>query len=356
MLLVLLAVSSLPITKSFAWGRTGHYLIADIAGAIMKESVKENVQQYLRDISFEEAADWMDEMRSQQQDDFMKPWHYMDLEKGETYVPDDGDNLIDRLNITYNELLQKDSLSTETIHTDLLVLFHLIGDLFQPLHVGYPDDKGGNLYQVSLNGRGTNLHAVWDKNIIEDENISLDDCMELYCKLSPYQISQIKKTSFVTWMYENRILLDQIYPNGHKIDNSYLEKNKRIVEWQLVYAGMKLDAVLESLFSARDKRAKSQPKVETISAADAGNYIGKKEVVCSVVYQVKELSSVSFLDLGANYPDNPLTIVVFARDMGKFTSGLEIYDHKKICVTGTIREYKGKPEIIITSPPEITVQ
>ena len=100
----------------------------------------------------------------------------------------------------------------------------------------------------------------------------------------------------------------------------------------------------------------SQPKVETISAADAGNYIGKKEVVCSEVYEVKELSCVSFLDLGANYPDNPLTIVVFARDLGKFTSGLEISDHKNICVTGTIQEYKGKPEIIITSPQEITVQ
>src|SRR5665213_1384183 len=231
-------------TTCFGWGRTGHHIIAEIARSIMNEYAKENVQGYLGSTSFEEATVWMDEMRSEGKYDYMKPWHYIDLEKGERYVPDNGDNLIDRLNFTYNELLHKDNLSTETIHTDLLILFHLVGDLFQPLHVGYPDDKGGNLYQISLNGKGTNLHAVWDKDIIEDENITLDDCMELYRKLSPARISQIKKTSFVEWMYQDRKLLYQIYPPGHKIDNSYLEKNKRIVEWQLVYAGIKLDAAV----------------------------------------------------------------------------------------------------------------
>ena len=354
---VFLVATSLFFTSTcFAWGRTGHHIIAEIAQLIMNEDAKENVQRYLGTTSFEEASVWMDEMRSEGMYDYMKPWHYVDLEKGESYVPDDGDNLIDRLTITYNELQNKDSLSTETIHTDLRILFHLVGDLFQPLHVGYPQDKGGNLFQVSLNGTGTNLHAVWDRDIIEDENITLDDCMELYRLLSPARISQIKKTSFVEWMYQNRKLLDQAYPPGHKIDNLYLEKNKRIVEWQLVYAGINLDNVLETLFSNPDNRVITQPKIETISAADAMNYIGKKVMVCSEVYGVKRLSSVSFLDLGANYPDNPLTIVVFSRDMEKFTSGLEIYDHKGICVKGTIKEYKGKPEIIISSPQEITVQ
>jgi hypothetical protein len=310
-IVVFLTATTLFFTAScFAWGRTGHYLIADITESLMNESVKENVQKYLGNMSFEEAADWMDQMRSEGELDYMKLWHYIDLEKGESYVPDDGANLIDRLTITYNQLQNRESLSLETIHTDLLILFHLVGDLFQPLHVGYPNDKGGNLYQISLNGIGTNLHAVWDRDIIEDENITLDDCMELYRLLSPARIAQIKKTSFIEWMYETRKLLDQIYPPGHKIESRYLEKNKRIVEWQLVYAGIKLDAVLESLFSAPDKRVIIQPKVETILAEDAGNYIGKKEIVCSEVYEVKELSSVSFLDLGANYPDNPLTVVV----------------------------------------------
>src|SRR5665213_3006129 len=82
-------------TTCFGWGRTGHYLIADIAQLIMNEHAKENVQKYLGNMSFEEASVWMDEMRSEGELDYMKPWHYIDLEKGESYVADDGDNLID---------------------------------------------------------------------------------------------------------------------------------------------------------------------------------------------------------------------------------------------------------------------
>lgn len=355
-IIVSLAAFLLDNSGAYAWGKEGHYLVADIASAIMKKNVKDNVQQFLGEMSFEEAADWMDEVRSQHEDDYMKTWHYINLEKGESYVPGDGDNIIDRLNITCKQLANKQNLSTEAIHTDLLIIFHLVGDLFQPLHVGYGSDRGGNTYQVYLNGRGTNLHAVWDKDIIEEENITLDDCMALYNSLSGTQIAYIKNAGFEKLMNDNRKLLDQLYPAGHTIDNNYLHKNKLIVERQLVYAGIKLDAVLETLFYSPDTRLITQAKVEKISASDAAKYIGKKEMVCAEVYEVKDLSNVSFLDAGNSYPNNPLTIVVFARDRANFKNGLEIYDHKNICVTGTIKEYKGKPEIIINGPGEISVE
>jgi hypothetical protein len=355
-IMVFTAFMLLSISNTFAWGKTGHHLVADIAGSIMNENVKENVQRYLGNTSFEDAAEWMDEVRSQHQDDYMKPWHYINLENGESYVPGNGDNIIDRLNITYGDLQHKQNLSIETINTDLLLLFHLVGDLFQPLHVGYGSDRGGNDYQVNLNGRGTNLHAVWDKDIIEDENISLDDCMALYKKMSPAQIANIKNTDFAGWMNKNRKLLDDIYPAKHTIDNDYLQQNKMVVERQLLYAGIKLDAVLESLFKIPDTRVITPLKVETISAADAERYIGKKEIVCTRVYGVKELSNINFINVGARFPGNPLTIVVFPSDMRNFKDGLAVYDNKNICVTGTIKEYKGKPEIIVTGPQDISIE
>jgi hypothetical protein len=60
------------------------------------------------------------------------------------------------------------------------------------------------------------------KQIILDENISKDACMELYKHLSPAEITKIRNTDFVGWMNENRKLLDGIYPEGHKIDDIYL--------------------------------------------------------------------------------------------------------------------------------------
>jgi len=354
--LVLLSIILLSVRKTFAWGSTGHHIIAEIAQSIMNEHARENVEKYLGSTSFEEASTWMDEVRSEHQDDYMKPWHYINIEKGESYVSGNGDNIIDRLNMTYSELQHKQNLSTETIKTDLLLIFHLVGDLFQPLHVGYVSDRGGNTYQVSLNGRGTNLHAVWDNDIIQDENINLADCMALYNKMSTAQIAAIGNTSFVGWMNENRKLLDGIYPAGHKIDESYLQKNKSVVEKQLLYAGIKLDAVLESLFKDPDTRVITESKVEKISAGDAENYIGKKVMVCSRVYGEKELPTINFINVGARYSNNPLTIVIFPGDIQNFNKGLEVYEDKNICVTGTIKEYRGKPEIIITKPQDISIQ
>ena len=104
-------------------------------------------------------------------------------------------------------------------------------------------------------------------------------------------------------MYENRKLLTDIYPSNHKFDDNYLQKNKTVVERQLLYAGIKLSAVLESLFSHVDNRVIATPAPLTkISAEDAGKYIGKKVMVCSEVYGVKELSNINFVNLGAQFP------------------------------------------------------
>ena len=87
-----------------------------------------------------------------------------------------------------------------------------------------------------------------------------------------------------------------------------------------------------------------------------GKYIGKKVTLCSIVYGVKELPNINFINLGARFPDNPLTIVIFSDDKRNFKQGLGMYDGKSVCVTGVVKEYKGKPEIIITGPQDISIQ
>jgi micrococcal nuclease len=46
--------------------------------------------------------------------------------------------------------------------------------------------------------------------------------------------------------------------------------------------------------------------------------------------------------------------VIFGPDRSKFPDAPELYyKNKKICVTGTIKQYKGVPEIIVTDPSQI---
>lgn len=49
----------------------------------------------------------------------------------------------------------------------LKYLVHFVGDVHQPLHAGFLDDKGGNTYQLQAFMRGSNLHAVWDSGLIK---------------------------------------------------------------------------------------------------------------------------------------------------------------------------------------------
>jgi hypothetical protein len=44
---------------------------------------------------------------------------------------------------------------------------HWVGDLHQPLHASFEDDRGGNAIGVSGGLCSRDLHAVWDRCIIE---------------------------------------------------------------------------------------------------------------------------------------------------------------------------------------------
>jgi hypothetical protein len=357
---VLLILICLTTRTTFAWGKTGHDMVAEIAFHLISESTKENVKHYLGNTSFEQAANWMDEMRGNPEYDFMRPWHYLDADKEELYSPTSSiDNIVSRLTISYSDLQHHQLLCAQQVKTDLLYMFHLIGDLHQPLHCGYNVDRGANSIEVNWQGNTSNLHALWDGGIIDNSHINVQDCLSLYKNLSPDQLRQIKTIDFIFWYNESRSFLDDVYdftqPN---INQSYINKNKIVIEKRLLYAGIRLAAVLDKLFGT-DASLIVLPvqNGNTITAEDAINYIGKNVKVCTKVYSVKSLEKVSFIDVGARYPNSTLTIVIFAKDRDKFKPSIEqLYNGKNICITGKVELYKNKPQIIVSGPGDIIIQ
>lgn len=98
-----------------------------------------------------------------------------------------------------------------------------------------------------------------------------------------------------------------------------------------------------------------------IKAAEAAGYIGKKVTVCDKVFGVKFLDKAkgqpTFLNVGAAYPNSPFTVVIFGETRKTFSGTPEkLYTGKNICVTGTVKEYNGKPEIVVEKQDEITVE
>ncbi len=98
----------------------------------------------------------------------------------------------------------------------------------------------------------------------------------------------------------------------------------------------------------------SQTKISIDSVAQ---HLGDSVTVCAKVYGVKTTSSITFINMGATYPHSPLTVVIFTKDIANFKiAPYDLYNDKKICVTGKLIDYKGKPEIVISGPEQVVVE
>ena len=358
---IVLSVAALLIINSASgWGRTGHSIVAQIAMHFLSDPARQKVRFYLGAMSIEDAANWMDSIRSDPDYDFMKPWHYLDFDKGLFYSrPPTDDNILTRLSLTFNELRHYMLLCNEQIKNDLLFIFHLTGDLHQPLHTGYSEDKGGNTVAVDYLQDHTTLHKVWDEVLIDSNNITMDSCLLLLKDISPEQLQKIKEINFVSWYNESRSLLERVYDYPEfTLGQRYIDKNTVTIKERLLYAGIRLAAMLDALFTIPETEiVQPAPLVNSISAAEAKNYISKKVTVCTKVFSVKSLGNVTFMDVGAPFPNNPLTLVIFKKDRAAFTPSPEVlYTGKYICVKGEVVLYKDKPEIIISTPDDITVR
>lgn len=342
--------------RAFAWGPEGHTIVAKIAFQYLTPEVKENVLAVLNGMPLDTAANWMDIMKSNADYEFMRVWHYIDFDQDKQYEPSTDENIINRLIITFNELRHKKTLCSDQIKTDLLILLHLMGDLHQPLHTGYLDDKGGNSRAVQYDTLKTNLHSFWDVDIIRLNDITVETVMQTNVNDTIAGIHPVK------WMKETRSLLNHVYDfSGFELSPGYLKKNDVIVKRQLFIAGLRLAAMLNKLFVSTapvvDMKAVTAKYKDGIDIQDALKYKGKTVTVCARVFGVKNSDKVSFLNLGAKYPNSPLTVVIFANDRKKFLAPIdEMFNDQNVCVKGEIVEYQGKAEIIVTKPEDIIIQ
>ena len=93
---------------------------------------------------------------------------------------------------------------------------------------------------------------------------------------------------------------------------------------------------------------------ETIAPNDAPNHVGQNVTVEGTVSEVDHASSgnMTFIDMGGHYPNNTFAAIIFKDDAGKFPD-VDTLNGKTIDVTGLIRLYQGRAEIILSDPAQI---
>ncbi len=252
---VLLSLVSVTLcTHSFAWGKKGHEIVAEVAFHYLDDTTRKLVTNFLSDMSIEEAATWMDDSRSNNYYDYMKTWHYLDLDKGQKYNPSSEKNILIVLHSAIAELRNYKSMKKKDIKNRLLLIFHLVGDLHQPLHTGYAVDRGGNDVDVNSKYVNGNLHSIWDTQIIDYAKINKDSAIAVYPYLDSSVIKDINNINEMKWMYQSRYLLDTVYDFKNKtLDLTYINKNALIIKKQLLIGGLRLAVILKELFNPTSK-------------------------------------------------------------------------------------------------------
>jgi DNA/RNA endonuclease YhcR with UshA esterase domain len=112
--------------------------------------------------------------------------------------------------------------------------------------------------------------------------------------------------------------------------------------------------ILALSFSVAASAAVAEP--QTIAAADAKARIGQTVTVEGMVSDVHVgRSGAAFIDIGGRFPDNALTAVIFVDDLGKFP-GAKALAGKRVAISGPVRLYQGKPEIILKSADQLRTE
>ena len=152
-----------------AWGEDGHWIVCELAYRQLSDEARAKVDR-LVDLhpdadTFAEGCHWPDRPRKRPTE------HYVNYDRSVirvgpgteaknepnvvTAIIEDADRLADR---TFTDAERADAL---------LFLGHWVGDVHQPLHVSFADDRGGNSVDKRGTCRAGNLHSVWDTCLVQ---------------------------------------------------------------------------------------------------------------------------------------------------------------------------------------------
>ena len=192
--LILLGLFVLVLThqpkQAQAWGKFGHLVVCDLAYRNLTDTSQEKLKELfngkkgitvkgkgkLKDrhyTSFNLGCLEEDELPRKHPDD-----HFVNVSRDTKSIdgnacPNNGECIFAGIERDL-AILKDETASKEDRVFALMAIGHWIGDIHQPLHISFADDRGGNWIDVQLAGkcgrssfRPKNLHSVWDNCLLE---------------------------------------------------------------------------------------------------------------------------------------------------------------------------------------------
>jgi hypothetical protein len=245
-----------------AWGPLGHRVVAELAQRQLGPAAEREVERLLapeHTTRLADVAHWPDQIRNDpaQQAVWKRTgrWHYINFSSGRCdYVaPRDcpkGECVVAALEREVQVLgdrAQPDAVRRQA----LKFVVHLVGDVHQPLHAGYRPDRGGNQYQVQFDGKGSNLHKVWDSGLLNTRHLRWQEYASLLDGRAPVILppaSAPPDDPYAQWAEESCRLTAAMdfYPSRRRIGSAYVADNLPLAERRLREAGRRLAELLNS--------------------------------------------------------------------------------------------------------------
>ena len=249
--LVLVLIGLLVLTEGFGWGATGHRATGLVAERYLTNKAKKRIQQILGGESLAMVSTWMDEIRSDSTYNYTTDWHWTTIPDGGKY--EDVENNLDGKVVMMIEKMTKDlkagKLSARQEQEYLKMLIHMVGDIHQPLHVGKPGDRGGNEVKVKWAGGDSNLHRVWDSEMIDDTKLSYTELAQAVGKPNTVTIKKWQQTSVRDWAKESMALRPQVYDIGKgSLGYRYSYVNIPSVRERILQAGIRIAGLLNQIY------------------------------------------------------------------------------------------------------------
>ncbi|KDP29422.1 hypothetical protein JCGZ_18343 [Jatropha curcas] len=279
LILTIISLSLLPFPVIHGWGTDGHFIICRIAQSRLSERAADAIKELLPEYAENDLASvciWADHVK------FRYRWssalHYIDTPDSlcnYQYKRDckDENGIKDRCvagainNYTSQLLTYRSDSSGYNLTEALLFLSHFIGDIHQPLHVGFTSDRGGNTIDVHWYTRKEVLHHVWDTNIINTTEerfyyANVDNLIDAiqqnitkeWADLVPrWEACSANKTTCPDIYASESVkaACDWAYKGvseGDVLEDVYFLSRKPIVTYRLAQGGVRLAATLNRIF------------------------------------------------------------------------------------------------------------
>jgi hypothetical protein len=259
LLVVLAVVATLcGAAPAHAFGPTGHRIVGYVADRYLCPRTRDALKPLLAGQTLAEAGTWPDRIRRLPEWQHTRPWHYINVSDRGSVAREarrNPDNVLAAL-ARFEAELGDTSLGDRRRGEALRFVAHFVADIHQPLHVGRAADRGGNEIPVLIGKRRTNLHAVWDAELLRiPGSRGSRDWARRQPLAGVADVRDWQRALPLDWARESQALRPRVYAfdrdgqGPYALSSGYLDGARALVAERLEAAGIRLAGRLNAAFA-----------------------------------------------------------------------------------------------------------